>query len=135
MEARPFETLKCRTAGRRRLACGLQGGDFFRKECVAREFALQVSQELNCPWLVFFADVGDGEQDAREWLQVMSTLSCGLQIGDAALLIGRQASEAKHPANRSGHAPDDVFTEAGREQRVVAVGADGEQLLCIVRSF
>src|ERR1035437_310527 len=81
------------------------------------EVSLQRQQELTRARQLLLADVGDGQQDAREWGEEMA-LGCGrLEFGDAASLIARNASEAKHPTHRSGHRSYDVTADAPPPQR------------------
>src|SRR5208282_2862030 len=99
------------------------------KKSVVREVPLQPQQQLASTRQFFLADIGDGQQDAREGSEQLA-LCCGcLQFGDAAGLIARNAPEAQEPAHGSGHRSNDVTAYAASQMSVVAARIGGEQLL------
>ena len=67
----------------------LQVGDLARKKGIAGKFLLQSREQLESTRLVLFPHIGNGEKDAREWCEIMTVLGSGLQVCDAALLVGR----------------------------------------------
>src|SRR5580704_7105040 len=107
----------------------LEAGDLAGEQRIAGKFKAQAVEQLEGAGLVFFADVGDGQQNTCKGSEVVPVCGGGFKIGDPALLVGGQATHAENPAHRGGHAADDVFAEPGGEQTVIAIGADGEQLL------
>src|SRR5438270_1956294 len=105
------------------------------KERVPREFLLQSCEQLQSARLIFLAHIRNGKQDARKWRKIMTALGGGTQVLYSALFVGGQSSHAKDPTNRGCHAANDVFTEARRQQSVVAVVTNREQLLPLGRSL
>src|SRR5438309_6132273 len=102
---------------------------FPAKKRIVGKVSLQPHQEFARARQVFLADVGDGQQDAREWGQQMA-LRCGLlEFGNAASLISRHAPEAQEPAHWSSHRSDDVTADAACQVSIIATRIDREQLL------
>lgn len=103
--------------------------DFPRKDCVRRKLALQSGQQLQRLGFVLLTHICNRQQDPRKGSEIVSMFGGGLQVGDSALLVGGQAADAKDPAHRGRHAPDDAFAGTRRQQGVVAIGTNREQLL------
>src|SRR5258708_39397048 len=99
---------------------------FPAKKRVVGKVPLQSHQKFSCACHVFLADVGDGQQDAREWGKQMA-LRCGLlEFGNPASFVTRHAPEAQEPAHWSSHRSDDVTADAACEVNVIATRIDCE---------
>src|ERR1700723_4781081 len=99
--------------------CNLTG-----KQRICRELASQPGPQLQRPRVVLFPDISNRKQDAREGREIVSMFGGGFEVRDSALLIGRQATQAKNPSYGGCHASHDVFAEAGSQQSVVAIGTN-----------
>src|ERR1700689_840584 len=105
------------------------------KQRIPRKFSSEISQQLERGGLVFFPHVGNRQQDSGKGSEVVSVLGGRFEIGNSTLLVGRKSVQPQNPSNRRRHAADQIFAEAGRQQRVVAVVTHRQQLLRRSRSF
>src|SRR5260370_7666220 len=81
----------------------VESRQFPAKKTVVRKVPLQRQQEFASARHVFLADVGDGQQDPREWGEQMAFRCSLLEFGNAASLIPRNAPQAQEPAHRTAH--------------------------------
>src|SRR5437588_7854981 len=72
-----------------------QSGNFARKQRVSGELSPQPVEHLESATIVLIAHVGNCQKNARERSQVVSSLRCKLEVGDARLLVPRQPAKAK----------------------------------------
>src|SRR5438094_6692762 len=70
---------------------------FPAKKRVVGKVSLQPHQKFASTRHIFLADVGDGQQDAREWGEQMALCSRLLEFGNAVGLIPRNTAEAQEP--------------------------------------
>src|ERR1017187_5572090 len=85
----------------------VESRQFPAEESVVGEVSLQRQQELTRARQLLLADVGDGQQDAREWGEEMA-LGCGrLEFGDAASLS--PATPPRRSTQRTGAAIDPMM--------------------------
>ena len=111
-------------------------GDLAREKRVCWEFAAAVrSATARARGLIFLAHVGDRQQDAREWREIVSVLGGGLQIGDAALLVGGKPPMRRIQRTGAAMLPMMYLLNPVRQQSVVAVGTNRQQLLRRGRGF
>jgi hypothetical protein len=104
-------------------------GDLAREKRVGRELLAQPRQQQQRARIVFLPNVCNREQDAGKGREVVSMRGGGLQVRYSTLFIRRQPSHSKNPAHRGRHTSDDVFAETRRQQSVIAIGTDRQQLL------
>src|SRR6266498_3606523 len=109
--------------------CALKPRDFARKECISGEFPLQIGEDFEGLGSVLLSHVSNRQQNSGKGGEVAPMRGRGFQVGNATLLVCRQASQSEDPANGCGHASDDVLAKPGREQSVVTVVTDRQQVL------
>src|SRR5579864_6577801 len=70
-------------------AAGFEMSDLARKKRISGKIMAEIRKKLQGAWLVFFAYVGNGEQDASEGCEIVSACGRGLKIGKATLFVRR----------------------------------------------
>src|ERR1700739_3239398 len=105
----------------------VQFGNFLQKERVVGEvFTEPLKLFTGCSGVVV-AKIVKSQQDSGKRHEKTAMIGYQSQLFYALFLVAFEPTQAKHPADRSGLASDDVFTHSGSDVGVVVVGRTRKQ--------